>query len=48
MASRLREAGVEVCHSILPSAVHLFITVPGQQRAFEMAVDATSIFLTEK
>lgn len=48
MASWLREAGVEVCHSILPSAVHLFITVPGQPRAFEMAVDATSTFLTEK
>lgn len=47
MARRLRESGVEVSHRILPSTVHLFITVPGQQRAFDMAVDAAAGFLAE-
>lgn len=47
MARRLRGAGVEVCHRILPSTVHLFITVPGQSRAFDMAVDAAAGFLLE-
>ena len=31
-----------------PDAVHLFITVPGQEEAFRKAVDLTYEFITQK
>lgn len=52
----LRDQGEEFCQRLaagkilraeFPEAVHLFITVPGQEAAFRMSVDMASRFLVE-
>lgn len=44
-AMRLRHLGVKTRHVVFPSAVHLFITMPGQSMAFERAVETAMDFL---
>lgn len=43
---RLRHLGVKARRVVFPSAVHLFITVPGQPTAFETAVELGGDFLS--
>lgn len=45
-AERLRSLGKEVRYDMIPGSVHLFITVPGQNKAFSHAVSAASEFLS--
>lgn len=47
-AARLRKLGVDITHLILPGTVHLFITVAGQDRAFNKSVELTVSFLNQK
>lgn len=48
MAERMEAAGCSLRREILPSTVHLFITVPGQPTAFRTAVTLSSDFLREE
>lgn len=45
MAARMKAAGCSLRREILPSTVHLFITVPGQPTAFRTAVTLSADFL---
>lgn len=45
MAARMEATGCSLRREILPSTVHLFITVPGQSTAFRTAVTLSSDFL---
>lgn len=45
MAARVKAAGCSLRREILPSTVHLFITVPGQPTAFRTAVTLSADFL---
>lgn len=45
-ANRATAAGARVERVVIPSTVHLFITVAGQSAAFSTAVDLTADFLT--
>lgn len=45
MAARMEAAGCKLRREILPSTVHLFITVAGQPTAFHTAVALSSAFL---
>ena len=47
-AARLHKLGVDIKHIILPGTVHLFITVAGQERAFNKSVELTVSFLNQK
>lgn len=47
-AARLRKLGIDITHLILPGTVHLFITVAGQDRAFNKSVELTVSFLNQK
>lgn len=42
---RLKELAVEVEYRVVPSTVHLFITVPGQPSAFRESVERSSRFI---
>lgn len=44
-ANRLQQSGNEVEYTMFPGAVHLFITVAGQNKAFEDAVTLSSDFI---
>lgn len=48
LAGRLSQAGISVCHSVLPGTVHLFITVPGQPTAFNRSVELAADFLNAR
>ena len=48
MAARMKAAGCSLRREILPSTVHLFITVPGQPTAFRTAVTLSADFLREE
>lgn len=48
LAKRMKKAGAEVTRTVLPGAVHLFITVEGQPSAFGTAVGAAADFLNQK
>ena len=45
-ADRLRMLGVDIYYKLFVGSVHLFITVPGQEKAFHQAVEKTASFLT--
>lgn len=47
-AARLHKLGIDITHIILPGTVHLFITVAGQERAFDKSVELTVSFLNQK
>ena len=44
---RLTELGCSVKHITFPGAVHLFITVAGQNRAFSRSIDLSTSFLND-
>ena len=46
-AERLQALGVNIHRKVLPGTVHLFITVPGQEKAFHEAVRTAEKFLNE-
>lgn len=46
-AQRITAAGGTIRHFVFPGTVHLFITVPGQDRAFANSVTQTVSFMTE-
>ena len=46
-AERLQSLGVNLHRKVLPGTVHLFITVPGQEKAFREAVRIAEHFLNE-
>lgn len=45
LAERMSEEGVDVTYRLMEGTVHLFITVAGQERAFEDAVKLSSDFI---
>ena len=47
-AKRLKEVDSDVQRKVLPGSVHLFVTVPGQEKAFKEAVRCAECFLTGK
>ena len=46
-AERLHNLGVQIHRKVLPGTVHLFITVPGQEKAFREAIQLATKFLNE-
>lgn len=46
-AERLQSLGVNIRRKVLPGTVHLFITVPGQEKAFREAIRTATAFLNE-
>lgn len=45
LAERMSDEGVDVTYRLMEGTVHLFITVAGQERAFEDAVRLSSYFI---
>lgn len=48
LACRLSDIGVDVSYNLFPGAVHLFITVAGQSKAFNDAVKLSSDFIKRR
>lgn len=48
LAGRLGDIGVDVSYNLFPGAVHLFITVAGQCKAFNEAVKLSSDFIKRR